>query len=440
MARADDDLLAPDIYYSRAAMALEHERLWPSVWLMACREQEIEKIGDYVVFDIAGESIVILRSSATEVKAFYNVCQHRGRRLLDGCGKTGPVIFCPFHGWRWNRDGSINHVVAPEDYEGQPGFTPEALALKPVRFDRWGGWIWVTMNPDATPLLDYLAPIPDFLGAFDLEDTRITWHQTIVFPVNWKTILNAFNEAYHVEATHPQFLRFGMPKSASKAYGDHAHFFYPPSDKRTPTAFVQKFDDLREQIRAREYERAELLHALISPYALSAVDRLVEEKPGEETPVEIYARYRRLHREEMERARARWPESLTDADIARAGINWHIFPNSVVLPCIDGAQWYRARPNGDDPESCIYDVWWMGRYAPGEEPPVEHQFYADIASFEGRNPFLEQDFDNLIAVQAGMHSRGFKGMRDNPVQEAAVRAFHRGVERYLYGNGPAPKR
>jgi phenylpropionate dioxygenase-like ring-hydroxylating dioxygenase large terminal subunit len=87
----------------------------------------------------------------------------RGRRLLEGCGKSGPVIFCPFHGWRWNRDGSLNHVTARQDFEGIEGFTDEALALKGVRFERWGGWIWVTMNPDAPPLVDYLAPLPEYL-------------------------------------------------------------------------------------------------------------------------------------------------------------------------------------------------------------------------------------------------------------------------------------
>lgn len=429
-----EDLLGPEIYISSEVAKLESQRLWPKVWLMACREQEVASVGQYVVFDIGKESIIIMRSSETELRAFYNVCQHRGRRLLEGCGKNGPVIYCPFHGWRWKRDGSLDRVVAPEDYEGTPGFNREALALKTVRFDSWGGWIWVTMDPEAPPLLEFLSPVPEWLKNFELENTRICWHQTIVFPVNWKTILNAFNEAYHVEATHPQFLRFGLPKSGSAAQGQHhGHFFYPPADKSAPTAFIKKFDDIREQIRAREYERYDMLHALISPHTLRAADRLVEEKPGDETLAEVQARYRKLHREEMEKHGAKWPDKLTDEEIARAGINWHIFPNTIVLPTIDGAQWYRSRPNGDDPESCIYDVWWLERYGPGEEPPVKHEFYGDIESFRGKNPFLEQDFDNLIACQKGMHSRGFRGMLDNPVQEAAVRSFHRGIEKYLYG-------
>ncbi|MGE0743560.1 MAG: SRPBCC family protein [Hyphomonadaceae bacterium] len=428
------EVLRPEMYYSKDHARLESERLWPKVWLIACREQEVENIGDFVVFDIGAESIVVVRSADDGLKAFYNVCQHRGRRLKDGCGNTGKTIFCRFHGWRWNIDGSINHIVNREDFDPSPRFE-EGVALKPVKLDTWAGWVWVSMDPNIKPLREYLAPAVELLDPFELENTRITWHKTLVFPCNWKTIVDAFNEAYHVEATHAQVLRFGHPKSASAAYGDHAHFFYPPPKSAAPAAPLKKFADMREQIRAREHERDELLHALISPYSLRAADRLLTEAPADGTTQEIMACYRKLHREEMEKAGAKWPDKLNDAHIAKTGVDWHLFPNQMVLPCIDGAQWYRARPNGDDPESCIYDIWWLERYAPGKEPPVVHEFYPDPESFKGQNAFLEQDFSNLIAVQKGMRSRGFQGLRPNPVQEVAVSNFHRAVERYLAGNG-----
>lgn len=425
-------VLAPDMYYSREFAQRESELLWPKVWLIACREQEVEKVGDFVVFDIDRESIIVVRTSETEIKAFYNVCQHRGRKLKEGCGNTGKSIFCRFHGWRWNIDGSIAHVVNREDFDPSPSFD-ESVALKTVRHDTWAGWVWVSMDPNIKPLREYLAPVPEMIDPFDLENTRITWHKTLVFPCNWKTIVDAFNEAYHVEATHSQVLRFGHPKSASAAYGDHAHFYYPPPKGASPAAPIKRFDDMRHQIRAREHERQELLHALISPYSLAAADRLITEAPADASTPEIMQHYRKFHREEMERAGAKWPDKLNDAHIAKAGVDWHMFPNQMVLPCIDGAQWYRARPNGDDPESCIYDIWWLERYAPGKEPPVTHEFFESPEAFLGQNAFLEQDFSNLIAVQQGMHSRGFEGLRPNPVQEMAVINFHHAIERYLAG-------
>ena len=94
-------------------------------------------------------------------------------------------------------------------------------------------------------------------------------------------------------------------------------------------------------------------------------------------------------------------------------------------------EWYRLRPNGDHPESCIFDVWWLQRYPEGKEPPIEHQFWPTPESFKGENPFLEQDFANLIAVQQGMHSRGFEGQRTNPVQEIAISNFHQALHRWL---------
>jgi phenylpropionate dioxygenase-like ring-hydroxylating dioxygenase large terminal subunit len=431
----DPMLLSKHLYTSPEVVALEREKLWPKTWLMVCREQEVEKVGDFVVFDIARESIVVVRSSPTQLNAYYNVCQHRGRKLKDDCGNTGNVLYCRFHGWRWNLDGTINSITNREDFDPSPDFD-KRVALKSVRLDTWAGWVWVSMDPAIEPLRDYLGVVPEMLAPFELENTRITWHKTLVFPCNWKTIVNAFNEAYHVQATHSQTARYGYPKSASAAYGDHSHFFYPPPKGDAPAAPVQKFANLREQIRGREYEREKTLHALISPYALRAADKLVAEGGSDtDTPADIMKTYRRLHREEMEAAGAKWPDKLTDAHIAKAGVDWHMFPNQMVLPCIDGAQWYRARPNGDDPNSCIYDIWWLERYAPGAEPPVKHEFFPTPESFTGQNFFLEQDFSNLMAVQQGLHSRGFPGLIANPVQEATVSTFHRGIERYLYGRG-----
>jgi phenylpropionate dioxygenase-like ring-hydroxylating dioxygenase large terminal subunit len=88
-------------YISKEFLALENERVWPKVWLMACREEEIPEAGDFFAFDIVRDSILIVRQPDGELKAFHNVCQHRGRRLKSGCGQTGEMIHCGFHGWSW---------------------------------------------------------------------------------------------------------------------------------------------------------------------------------------------------------------------------------------------------------------------------------------------------------------------------------------------------
>jgi hypothetical protein len=142
--------------------------------------------------------------------------------------------------------------------------------------------------------------------------------------------------------------------------------------------------------------------------------------------------FRRFHREEVERSGARWPENLTDEDIAKAGGTWRIFPNVVMLTSYDGALWFRARPNGDHPDSSIMDVLWLGRFAPGKEPPFRHEIFAGPQEFKGQNFVIEQDFANMELVQKGMKSRGFQGSRTNPCQEAAVSHLNEVLYDYLF--------
>jgi hypothetical protein len=131
----------------------------------------------------------------------------------------------------------------------------------------------------------------------------------------------------------------------------------------------------------------------------------------------------------------RTAEDRTVEAIAECGSDRHILPNSVVLPTADGAIWYRARPNGDDPDSCIFDIWSLGRYAPGQEPEVAHGFSESFEAFKGKNPFLEGDFSNMLAVHEGMKSRGWRGAWVNPLQEIQIANFHRVLQAYCFGDG-----
>jgi len=128
---------------------------------------------------------------------------------------------------------------------------------------------------------------------------------------------------------------------------------------------------------------------------------------------------------------AGWPDNLSFENIVRAGVDWHIFPNLICLPNFDGSLWYRARPNGDDPDSCIFDLWSLARYAPGEQPPLVREVLTDWRDHDDWGAIFPQDFQNLGEVQQGMKSRGFVGARTNPIQEKAISNFHRVLRRYL---------
>src|SRR5580765_3824563 len=123
----DGDAIRPDFipanrYIGPDIARLEKERLWPRIWHMVCREEEVAQVGDFVTYEIYDESIVVIRSSATEVKAFYNVCQHRGRRIIEQPKGQQRGFFCRFHGWKYHLDGSIAHVHRKGERDNCPGF------------------------------------------------------------------------------------------------------------------------------------------------------------------------------------------------------------------------------------------------------------------------------------------------------------------------------
>lgn len=439
--RADDflkpghPLSPPDRYFSRAYAQAEEERLWPRAWLMACRLEQVEETGDFVVFDIGRESIIVVRAAPDRIKAYYNVCQHRGRRLKDSpCGNTGKFLFCQFHGWRWSIDGVLDRVVNREDWDEYPGYFDDK-DLAEVRVDTWGGWVFVSMDPDIEPLLDYLAPVPEFIDPYRLEDCRIEWYKTIRFPCNWKTVANAFNENYHVETTHSQLNKFGLGKSPGFVRGRHAHFRVEMAAGATAGQNLgtggAQFRDLIETIEVRETERYDWLLALSSPHSVTAARRLRSEISPDASPAEIVAKFRELHRQEVEASGATWPGTITGEVIAAAGVQWHVFPNFLFLPSVDGALVYRARPDPGDPEHCWYDVWWISRRAPGRKPEWTHETFQTLDEARGVNRFLEQDFGNLEAQQKGIHSRGFRGSAYNPVQEVEILQFERMLDEYL---------
>jgi len=175
---------------------------------------------------------------------------------------------------------------------------------------------------------------------------------------------------------------------------------------------------LQEMLYYQSKEIHDTLFALVSPPTMRAITRLRDETPPDMPAEQLFARLWELQKEELESTGAAWPAKLKLEHVAAAGTSWHIFPNTIVLPAPDGVLWYRMRPYGDDPHRCIFDIWGLQRYAPGKEPRVQTHVTEGFEAFRGRNPFLEQDFDNMYAVDRGMSSRGWIGARTNPSEEA----------------------
>jgi len=181
----------------------ERLRLWPKVWQIACRAEEIPNFGDYVRYDIADESIVVVRLGNGSVGAYYNTCRHRGRLLVDDeRGNVADGFACRYHGWRFALDGALTHVHYRKDWAGCPSLEDGSLNLKSLRVGQWAGWVWVSMDPQGPSLEEYLGEAIHVFRNFGLEDMRMAWYERLIVDVNWKVVIEAFNEGYHVATTH----------------------------------------------------------------------------------------------------------------------------------------------------------------------------------------------------------------------------------------------
>src|SRR5689334_160907 len=140
----------PDCYTSQAYHDLEVERMWSRVWQMACREEDIANVGDYVVYDIADTSLIVTRSAPDRIQAFHNSCLHRGNQLKSGSGNS-KELRCNYHGFTWELDGSLARIPCQWDF---PDLEPAKLRLPEVRVDTWGGFVFVNLDENAEPLAD----------------------------------------------------------------------------------------------------------------------------------------------------------------------------------------------------------------------------------------------------------------------------------------------
>jgi phenylpropionate dioxygenase-like ring-hydroxylating dioxygenase large terminal subunit len=417
-------------YFEPGYVALEKQRLWPRVWQMACRLEELPQVGSYATYDIADDSVIVVRSARDRVRAFHNVCRHRGRRLTEDCGRT-ERFRCRFHGWEWRVDGSNAHVSDREDWEG--ALDGEDLSLKSVNADTWGGWVFVNLDPDCEPLRAYLEPAAGILDPFELEKMRYRWRKWLRMPCNWKVALEAFNEGYHVRITHPQVLRWSDDPSRSAAFGKHSMFGYPEPAAVFGTGSVRlgnQVEDTRQALADFYLYLKGALDSNMTDTLLSASRRLPAELPEGTSPEKVLLELNRMAIEQDAARGVQWPE-LTPEQYLRAGTDWHIFPNMILLQMATNCLGYRARPNGDDPDSCIFEVYQLERFPEGEEPSVENLRNDDLRDEAFWGEILLQDFQNMAAVQKGMKSRGFGGPRTNPRQETSLRNFHRVYREYL---------
>lgn len=196
----------PAFYYvDERHYARELERFFFKRWIHAGRVEELPEVGRYVVRSIADESIIITRSSDGQLRAFHNVCRHRGTRLCEAVeGRFPGVIRCPYHAWTFDLTGRL--VAAPQ-MDGLAHFRKEDYPLGEVAVGHWDGHIFLNLAQNPAPLRDQLADLPEKFAAWGMQDLRLVRRIRYDVAANWKLIIHNYSECLHCPGVHPDLQR-----------------------------------------------------------------------------------------------------------------------------------------------------------------------------------------------------------------------------------------
>ncbi len=214
-------------YNSSEYLRLEQEHVFRGpVWLLAGRASRVREPGDYFTFETGlGGSIIVVRTEAGELRAHHNVCSHRGSEIVAGSGRVRHFR-CPYHLWLCDLDGRLR--AAPDERQFH-ALDKRRYGLRPVRLETWSGWIWLTLDSETPPFLDYVGEFADEFADYEIDAWEVVDEGSWTFPVNWKVIVDAFNEIYHIPQIHPQTVTpfFDLRAGLMDRYPRHTRMTLP---------------------------------------------------------------------------------------------------------------------------------------------------------------------------------------------------------------------
>jgi phenylpropionate dioxygenase-like ring-hydroxylating dioxygenase large terminal subunit len=229
-------------YSDDEVLRRERSTIFARVWQYGGRAEQVAAPGSFLATDAGGIPIVVTRDQGGVLRAFLNVCRHRGAVLLEGCGERN-TIQCHYHAWTYELDGSLR--TAPRS-EREAAFDKAEWSLLPASVDTWGPFLFVNPDPDAPPLAEHLGQLPEIMSR-DIDVDALVFHSRVEFGANanWKIVVENFLECYHCATAHPGFSAevdvhpdrylleahptFSAQFCKAKATGEHGqfHLLYP---------------------------------------------------------------------------------------------------------------------------------------------------------------------------------------------------------------------
>lgn len=418
------DPISTERYWHPDFATAENAKLWPYVWQFAAREEELPEPGDYVVFENAGRSYLLVRQEDGAVRAFHNVCLHRGRKLRTESGWASEFT-CPFHGFSWKPNGELSNIPCRWDFQH---LEDDKMKLPEASVGRWGGYIFVREADEGPTLEEYLHPIPTHFKRWKHEECVTTAWVAKVVPANWKATMEAFMESYHAYVTHPQLMPFHGDANASyHVWGDHVNASWSlfgvisphldPANK-TQQWIVDEFERYNgrtvDNFDASAQVHVEVPEGLTARRAVGEVARLS---------------YAKLYDQDF--------SDVSDSELMDALV-YNVFPNFSLWGGFTPSIIYHWKP-GPDPDHCIMEVRILTRMRPDQPMPrcVPRKFlglddkWTDAPELGVLGDVFEQDNGNLPYVQQGLKASVTGQIQLGNYQEIRVRHFEKTIDKYL---------
>ena len=415
-------------YTDPAFFELEKEKMWPNVWQFAAREEELPEPGDYMVYENVGKSFILMRQEDGSIKAFYNVCLHRGRKLKLDDGWTAELQ-CPFHGFTWNNDGSLKNIPCRWDFSH---LSDEKMQLPEVSVGRWAGYIFIREAKEGPTIEEFLAPMPEHFKRWKHEECATALWVGKVIPANWKVVMEAFMESWHTVVTHPQLLPFtGDANSMYNIYGDHVNLTVTPFGTMSPHIDPEGKEqqwivDEFVKYNGRSSDNYEDKEAAAGGFGVKVPDgqtaRAALGDSLRETTTKMFGHDVSFASD----------SEMMDALLYNAFPNWSPWagfqPNIV----------YRWRP-WHDVDHCLMEVRILTRVPPGQEAPkapamhflTDDEKWTEATEIGILGDVFEQDMENLPFVQQGLKSSANGEVQLANYQEIQIRQFQNTLMKYL---------
>jgi nitrite reductase/ring-hydroxylating ferredoxin subunit len=416
VASLGDAELSTDAYTSPDFHRREVDAVWRRCWQVACRADEIPNPGDYTVYDIVEDSVIVARGTDGRLRAFVNSCPHRGTRICDGDGHAR-LLRCPFHALTWTLDGVLKDLTCAWDF---PAAARDRLALTEIRLAEWGGFAFVTFDADAPSLEAYLEGLPAHFARWPLERRFTAAHVAKRFACNWKVSIEAFIETFHVIGLHPDAMPFfGDVNAQYDVWVGKRHIsrMINPSGVGSP----HLVDSLTPERTV----------AAAARFGLCADGPLAD---GETPRGRVVANLRRFYTEIFGVAL----DHLSDCEVADV-IEYSLFPNLVLFGGLGSPLVYRSRPDGDDPNRSIFEVWLLLPLAAGAAAPPpprlrwlsDAETFSDVKELSYYGPVLDQDAVMMPRVQRGLRASRKGRVTLSNYQEIRIRHMRRTLAEYM---------